>query len=103
MEFLIKLYSNICNEPVKDIVNNCIETSYLMQNYHPCSQKVATTKKSNYCHISDLPVVAKLIERILHKQISYNIDQNLSKFQCGYRKGYNAQEALHGSYFNGPH
>ena len=28
---IIKLCSNICNEPLKDIVNNCIETS-LMQN-----------------------------------------------------------------------
>ena len=29
---IIKLYSNICNEPLKDIVNNCIETSILRQN-----------------------------------------------------------------------
>ena len=39
-------------------------------------------------------MVAKLIERILHKQISHYIDQYLSKFLCGYRKGYNAQQAL---------
>ena len=38
--------------------------------------------------------MAKLIERILHNQISYYIDQYLSKFLCGYRKGYNSQHAL---------
>ena len=44
--------------------------------------------------ISVLPVVSKLIERILHQQISHYIDQYLSKFLCGYRKGYNAQQAV---------
>ena len=39
-------------------------------------------------------MVAKLIERILYKQISHYIDQYLSKFLCGHRKGYNAQQAL---------
>ena len=34
-------------------------------------------------------MVAKLIERTLHKQISHYIDQYLSKFLCWYRKGYN--------------
>ena len=39
-------------------------------------------------------MVAKLIGRILHKQISHYVDLYLSKFLCGYRKGYNAQQAL---------
>ena len=91
---IIKLYSNICNEPLKDIVNNCIETSIFYAKLKYVHKKDENTKKSNYRHISVLPVVAKLIERILHKQISHYIDQYLSKFLCGYRKGYNAQQAL---------
>ena len=96
---IMKLYSNICNEPLKDIVNNHIETSIFdaklkYADITPVHKKDENTKKSNYCHISVLPAVAKLIERILHKQISHYIDQYLSKFLCGYRKGYNAQQAL---------
>ena len=96
---IIKLYSNICNEPLKDIVNNCIETSIFDAklkdaNITPVHKKDENTKTSNYRPISVLPVVAKLIERSLHKQISHYIDQYLSKFLCGYRKGYNAQQAL---------
>ena len=41
---IIKLYRNICNEPLKDIVNNCMETSifgakFKICEHHPCSQK----------------------------------------------------------------
>ena len=63
-------------------------------NIIPVHKKDETSKKSNYRHINVLPVVAKLIERILHKQISHYIDQYLSKFLCGYRKGYDPQQAL---------
>ena len=63
---IIKLYSNICNEPLKVIVNNCIETSIFdakleYANITPVHKKDENTKKSNYRPISVLPVVAKLI------------------------------------------
>ena len=94
---IIKLYSNICNEPLGDIVNNCIVTSIFdaklkYANITPVHKNDENTKKSNYRPTSVLPVVAKLIERILHKQISHYIDQYLSKFLCGYHKDYNAQQ-----------
>ena len=57
-------------------------------------KKDENTKKSNYRPISVLPVVAKRIEKILHKQISHYIAQHLSKFLCGCRKGCSAQQAL---------
>ena len=63
-------------------------------NITPVHKKDENTKTSNYRPISVLPVVSKRIERILHKQISHYIDQYLSKFLCGYRKGYNVQQAL---------
>ena len=36
----------------------------------------------------------KIFERQLQKQIISYIDQFLSKFLCGYRKGYSTQTAL---------
>ena len=58
---IIKLYSNICNEPLKDIANII-----------PLHKKDETTKKSNYRPISVL-VVAKLIERILHNAVVISV------------------------------
>ena len=57
-------------------------------------KKDENSKKSNYRPISVLPVGAKRIEKILHKQINHYIAQYLSKFLCGCRKGYSAQQAL---------
>ena len=58
---------------------------------HKCAE---TTNKKNYRPISMLPLVSKVFERILHKQIGYFIDEKLFRYVCGYRKGYNTQYAL---------
>ena len=73
---------------------NFLDAKLKYANITPVRKKDENTKKSNYRPISVLPVVAKFIERILHKQISHYIDQHLSKFLCGNRKGYNAHQAL---------
>ena len=44
--------------------------------------------------MSVLPSVSKIIERIMKKQLLSYINQFLSRFLCGYRKGYNTQTAL---------
>ena len=40
------------------------------------------------------PTVSKIFERILHRQVSSYVDQFLSTFMNGYRKGFSAQQAL---------
>ena len=49
---------------------------------------------NNYRPVSVLPVVPKIYERIMQKQILEYIDKYLSSHLCGYRKGYSAQTAL---------
>ena len=44
--------------------------------------------------MSILPVISKIFEKLLCKQITLFIDPLLSKFQCGFRKGYDAQDCL---------
>ena len=44
--------------------------------------------------MSILPVILKMFENLLCKQITMSIDPHLSKFQCGLRKGYGAQDCL---------
>ena len=41
--------------------------------------------------MSILPVISKIFEKLLYKQITLFIDLVLSKSQCGFRKGYDAQ------------
>ena len=48
----------------------------------------------NYRPDSVLPNVSKIFERILHRQVSSYVDQLLSTFMCGYRKGFSTQQAL---------
>ena len=50
--------------------------------------------KDNYQPMSILPLISKIFEKLLCKQITIFIDPLLSKFQCGFRKGYGAQDCL---------
>ena len=60
----------------------------------PLHKKLETIYKENFRPVSLLPVVSKIFERIMHKQMKSYIESFLSKWLCGYRKGYNAQYAL---------
>ena len=44
--------------------------------------------------MSILPVIFKIFEKLLFNQITPFMDQFLSKYQCGFRKGFNAQHCL---------
>ena len=48
--------------------------------------------KDNYRPVTIFPVISKIFEKLLCKQITTFIDRLLSKFQCGFRKGYGAQD-----------
>ena len=48
----------------------------------------------NYRPVSLLPVVSKVFEKIMHDQISQYINNFLTPYLCGYRKGFSTQQAL---------
>ena len=56
-------------------------------------KKGNSTLEKNYRPVSILPVVSKIFERIMQKQISNYIEKH-SRYLCGYRKGFNAQHAM---------
>ena len=60
----------------------------------PLHKKLETILKENYRPVSLLPVVSKLFERLMQKQMVAYIEKFLSPYLCGYRKGFNAQYAL---------
>ena len=60
----------------------------------PIHKKDDKTDKTNYRPISILPNLSKVYERLMYNQISPYFDSLSSKFQCGFRKGFNAQHCL---------
>ena len=60
----------------------------------PIHKKDDKTDKTNYRPISILPNLSKVCERLMYNQISPYFDSAFSKFQCGFRKGFNAQQCF---------
>ena len=82
-----------------DFFNQSIENSKFPSilkntNITPEFKKGYRGSKENYRPVSILPVVSKTFEKLLCKQITIFMDPLLSKYQCGFRKGYNAQHCL---------
>ena len=61
---------------------------------NPIFKKLEKISVDNYRPVSILPVVSKIYERIMQKQVNAFIEHHLSPYLCGYRKGYNSQYAL---------
>ena len=60
----------------------------------PIHKKDDKTDKENYRPISILPNLSKVYERLMYNQIYPYFNLLFSKFQCGFRKGFNAQHCL---------
>ena len=80
-------------------INFCIENSIFpsdlkVADVTPAFKKKSKTSKDNYRPISILPNISKIYERCLYNQMQTYFDDILSKYQCGFRKGFNAQHFL---------
>ena len=60
----------------------------------PAYKKKSRSSKDNYRPVSILSNISKIYERCTYDQIQNYFDQILSKYQCRFRKGYNAQHCL---------
>ena len=60
----------------------------------PTHKKDDKTDKENYRPIRILPNHSKVYERLMYNQIYPYFDTLFSNFQCGFRKGFNAQHCL---------
>ena len=59
-----------------------------------CNTKGNRNQKDNYRPISILPIISKIFEKLICRQLSNHFDNIFSKFQCGFRKGFSAQHCL---------
>ena len=60
----------------------------------PVFKKDDPFNKKNYRPVSVLPTISKICEKLMQRQINNYIINHLSLYLCGYRKGYNTQQAL---------
>ena len=80
-------------------INFCIENSIFPSDLKVADvilafKKKSKTSKDNYRLISILPNLSEIYERCLYNQMQTYFDNLLSKYQCGFRKGFNAQHCL---------
>lgn len=88
---ILKEYYDICAKP---LLRAKFDDGLKLADLVPIHKQEDTSNKKNYRNVSLLPVVSKLFERILQKQIGSYMNKFLSDFLCGFRKGYNSQYAL---------
>ena len=88
------------------LFNDSIEKSDFFQNLKladitPVYKKNDPLDKTNYRPVNILPVVSKIFERIMQKQINDFIISFLPPYLCGYRKGFNTQHDNNNKGFGG--
>ena len=97
---LLKEVSDICAPALNDIWNKEIIPQQSFPNnpkqadVTPVFKKENTSLLKNNRSVSVLPVVSKIYERTVEKQILEYIDKDLSPHLCGFRKGYSTKTAL---------
>ena len=69
---------------------SCLKTADMT----PVYKKGKKDLKDNHRPVSILPVLSKLYERSMFKQISELFENIFSKIQCGFRKGHSTQQCL---------
>ena len=79
---------NFCNE------NSIFPSDIKVADVTPAFKKKSKSSKDNYRPISILPIMFKIYERCLYNQMQTHFDNVFSKYQCGFRIGFNAQHCL---------
>ena len=89
---ILKQNSDIFGNYIGDFFNECVDKGVFPSilknaNITPIYKKDFRGLKDNYWLVSILPIIPKIFEKLLSKQITIYMDKFLSKYQCGFRKG----------------
>ena len=98
---IVKMAAPYISLPLTHIINLSLCTGSIPQDWKcakivPVFKKGCRTERANYRPISVLPVLSKVIERIVHKQTMDYLCRNLLLFskQSGFRKSHSTTTAL---------
>ena len=96
---VLKASIESCSEVLTKLFNSTILTfnfpdKLKAADVSPIFKKDDPQKSKYYRPVSVLPVVYKVFERLLHKQMSLYVEEYLPPCLRGYRKGFSTQQAL---------
>ena len=96
---IIKNHIEIISPKIKMDFNHAINNGTFPQNMKladvtPVFKKDNRHLKNNYRPVSILSSMSKIFERLMRNQINIFMEDKLSMFLCGYRKGMGAQNCL---------
>ena len=98
---LLKLAFNSIGHVLLFIINSCIATNDVPQSWkhsivHPIHKSGDPSNPSNFRPISILPVIAKIVERTVQRQLYYYLSSNhlLAPTQHGFRPRHSTETAL---------
>ena len=91
----IDVFSNfLYNHFNNSLFNSEFPSEFKKADVIPIFKKKDQSNKENYRPISILPNLSKVYERCIYDQIYKYFDKIFSPSQCGFRKGYSAQNCL---------
>ena len=96
---IIKENSDIFSNFICESINNSIKSSIFPSclkhvDVTPLHKNCNKSLKENYRPVSILPILSKVFERSMFKQMSNFFDNIFSKYQYGFRKGFSTQQCL---------
>ena len=96
---LIKNISIKIIKPVTLLINRCIlenefPKSMKKANITPLFKKKDKLNKDNYRSVNLLPILSKIMERILYNQVYEYMTPQFHQYLSGFRKGYSCQDVL---------
>ena len=97
---ILKHNSDIFGNYICGVFNECVDKRVFSiysknANSTPVFKKGLRRSKDNYRLGSTLAIITKIFKKLLSKQTLANyMDKFLSKYQCGFRKGFNEQYCL---------
>ena len=92
--------NNIITDFTYNSFNNLLFSSYFPSNFKnvditPIFKKKYCENVENYHPVSILLVLSNVYKRRMYDQMYTYLNKILSKWQCGFRQGYNTQHCLH--------
>ena len=84
----------ICLQLNEAICASKFPASFKFANITPVFKQGSRNQKENYRSIRISSIISKIFEKLICRQLSNHFDNILSKFQCGFRKGYSPQHCF---------
>ena len=96
---ILKEFNDICSGPIHKMYNKLIQEGKFpdamkLADITPSHKKNDKCLKENYRPISILSSLSKIFETIMYKDIYHYMENKLSPYLCGFRKGYSTQYCL---------